>query len=146
MEENYVSQQGYDKLNATIEELRAQIEENKDTRKNAILRSALEILEAELKRLEVVEKPENDYVYLNDTVVLDMIYGPDEHEEDIVKLVAICESVTGDVKEITIDSPLGKAIHKKAIGDQVSYTVNGHTFFATIKSKLNLEEEQTMRR
>jgi len=146
MEENYVNQQGYDKLKATIEELRAQIEENKDTRKNAILVSALNILVTELERLVVVEKDEKDYVYLNDTVALDMIYGPDDCEEEVVKLVAICENVTGGIKEITIDSPLGKAIHKKAIGEQVTYTVNGMPITAIIKSKLNLEEEQTMGR
>lgn len=147
MKENYVNQQGYDKLKATIEKLRSQIEENKDTRKNAILVSALNILVAELERLTVVEREEKDYVYLNDTVLLEMIFGPNDHEDVIVKLAAVCENITGEVKEVTIASPLGKALHNALVGEQISYKAeDGMTFTAIIKAKLNLEEEQTMRR
>lgn len=40
-----------------------------------------------------------------------------------------------EVFEISINSPLGKAVYQRKVGDNVSYTVNGKVFNVTIINK-----------
>ena len=49
--------------------------------------------------------------------------------------------VNAEVLEITINSPMGKAIYKSRVGDTVSYSVNKNNFSATILSKESAKEQ-----
>ena len=66
---------------------------------------------------------------------MDMIYSESNVEEMFLKLVGGEANFRGDVPEISINSPLGKSIYQKKVGDRTSYQVNGRIFNVLIKGK-----------
>lgn len=93
--------------------------------------------------IEIIEKVENgELIDVGDTVVIDMIFAPDDQEEQIFTLIGGNPDFELDIPQISINSPLGAAIYHKRIGDQANYTVQQRTINVLIKQKLNLEMEE----
>lgn len=100
----------------------------------------LKEMREKLLTIEIVEKIDNDeLVDIGDTVLIDMIFAPDDQEEQIFTLIGGNPDFSLDIPQISINSPLGGAIYHKKIGDQASYTVQQKTIKVLIKQKLNLE-------
>lgn len=75
---------------------------------------------------------------------------------EVIKLVSHADSLYGEpitvnettiaVRNITVFSPLGRALLDKQVGETVSYEVNGTSFGCLIESKLNQNRETTISR
>ena len=94
--------------------------------------------------VEIVENIGDDsLVDIGDIVKIDMIFSEDDREEEIFKLVATTPSfdMDAEIKEVSINSPLGNAIYHKKIGDAATYKVNDRTFTIELKEKVSLDLE-----
>lgn len=115
----------------------------------ALVANNISRLKEEISRLEIVSKEnlKESQVDLGDIVTL---LHTDTNEIGQVKLTGGMPIVgIGDkINSITINSPMGKAIYKKSVGDIVSYFVNDRSgnrreFTIQIISKENgLEKEE----
>lgn len=97
-----------------------------------------------LERAEIVEKHDDDtLVDVNDIVTVDMIFGPDDSEELEFKLVGSVGAHTSDksgIQEVLINSPLGKSVYHKKVGEKASYKVESRVFNVEIISKISEKE------
>lgn len=92
-----------------------------------------------LQNAELVENLGDDnLIDIGNVLKIDMIYSNDDKEEEIVKLVATALSfdIDSQIQEISVNSPLGKAIYHKKIGEVVTYKVKDKTFTIVIKEKI----------
>lgn len=93
-------------------------------------------MRANAQNIEIVERNYDvSIIDIGDFVTLDMIYSESNVEEMFLKLVGGEANFRGDIPEISINSPLGKSIYQKKVGDRTSYQVNGRTFNVLIKGK-----------
>ena len=56
-----------------------------------------------------------------------------------IKIVGAKGDMDSDIAEISINSPLGRAVYKKEIGQTCTYLVNGVPVNVLIKSKENVK-------
>lgn len=162
----YMDQDGLNNLLAEIEDIKNQLAENDLGRKQAfdagsgdgwdspefeeigrreqLLMGLLKRRSDELKRVVLVEKSEDaSIIDIGDIVVVDMILGPNNKEELIFKLIG---GAGGGLRgpsgypEVSINSPLGKAVYQNVVGGTGSYQVNGNVIGIEIKEK-RIEEE-----
>lgn len=161
----YMSEQGYQELLSEIEDIKKRIVENNKGRKAAfdagagdgwdspefeeiervdnLLAGELRLKQEQLQRVVIVEKHNDmDSIDIGDIVNSNLMYAPDDIEEFDFKLVAHKGNTRSDIPEVSINSPLGKAVYQKKVGETVSYSVNGNDIFVEIKSK-NLDFEQS---
>lgn len=95
-----------------------------------------------IRNIEIVERNlDMNVVDIGDFVLLDIIYSDDDIEELYIKLVGGEANFKKEIPEISINSPLGKSIYQKNIGDKTSYQVNDNIFNVFIKDK-NLESKE----
>ena len=164
----YLDQEGYTKLLTSIEELKLRLNENNKGRKAAFDAGAgdgwdspeLEEIERneamimgelqrrydELSRVVIIEKKENsETVEIGDTIKLHTIFSEDKFEEKLFKIVGGMPNFNLDVEiqEISINSPIGKAIYQKQIGETCKYSVNNRQFKVLIKEKIDLSKQQS---
>ena len=110
----------------------------------------IEIAEMKQKLLtaEIVENlGDESLIDIGDIVKIDMIFSESDREEEIFKLVATNPSFGLDtgISEVSINSPIGKAMYHKRIGETAQYKVNDRTFTIQIKEKVLLDlEEKTL--
>lgn len=97
----------------------------------------------QLLDIEIVEKQNQDdgVVDIGDVVKVTMLFVTDE-EDEIFKLVGGSADFSADIREISINSPLGASIYGKSIGTRVSYKVQEREISAIIKEKLYLSMNQ----
>jgi len=154
----YLDQDGYNELLAEIERLRGELNKNGQRRREALENGArngddspefeiiglqerlilgnLKDLYAKLNRVVIIEKHnEEDVIDIGDIVTIDMMFTEEDSEELMVKIVVGKPNLEKEIKEITINSPLGKALYQKQVGEQTSYLVNNTEFKVVIKSK-----------
>ena len=154
----YMSEQGYQELLNEIEDIKKRIVENNKGRKAAfdagagdgwdspefeeiervdnLLTGELRLKQEQLQRVVIVEKHYDiDSIDIGDIVNSNLIYAPDDVEEFDFKLVAYKGNTRSNITEVSINSPLGKAVYQKKVGETVSYSVNGNEIFVEIKSK-----------
>ena len=106
----------------------------------------VEILEMKqkLQNVEIVENVGNEsLIDIGDIVRVDIIFAEDDREKEIFKLIATTPSFDAEIKEVSINSPIGAAIYHKKVGDFVTYKVRDNTFKIEILEKkiLGLEQE-----
>lgn len=93
-----------------------------------------------LKVIETKVKEDN-LINIGDTLKVKIHYLDDDIEETTIKLtgnfISIIET-ENDVQEITINSPMGKALYLKNIeDDDINYYVNNKKIKITIIKKIN---------
>ena len=101
--------------------------------------SRIRYLEKMIKTAKIIEDDSSDdEVGLDNTVT---VYFIDEDEEETFKLVT---AVRGDSLSnlITIDSPLGKALLKKKVGDKVYVKVNERSGYDVIVKKIEKTKDE----
>lgn len=163
MNENkiYLDQQGYQELLKSIDMIKLKIKENSAGRKEAfdagagdgwdspefeeierqerLLNGELAHLYDTLTRVEIIEKEDNaEIIDIGDVFKIDIYFSSDDFEEDVFKLVGGSADFNKEIKEISLNSPLGKSVYKKKVGDTTSYNVGDRQFNVLIKSKLDL--------
>ncbi len=86
------------------------------------------------KDIKIVNKHnKEDCVDIDDNLLIEFIYDVDDKETEELKLVG---NYLPKDNEITLNSPLGKAIYNKKIGSTVDYKVNGKKINVNILKKL----------
>ena len=105
------------------------------------IRAKLEKMYSEQSKLEIVDIPvyEDGKVNVNDIVKIRIIYSDEDIEEEMVKLTGkYIPDTDAKIQEISLNSPLGKAIYMKTINSFTSYVVGDKEFKVEIMSKCNL--------
>ena len=102
--------------------------------------SRIRYLERMLKTATVISSDsKDDEVGVNNTVT---IYIPEDDEEETFRLVT---SIRGNTLngQISIDSPLGKALLRRRVGDKVTVRVSdSYSYEAVIRSIENTQDEE----
>lgn len=97
----------------------------------------LDKLQKELEKIVIIKPITNEeQIGINQYVTVRLLFM-DEAEELGFKLVA---SFNPKEDEISINSPMGRAIYEKKVGDKVSYQVLDKVYFVTILSKSDFKE------
>ena len=163
-EKIYLDQEGYEKYLENIESVKKQLNDLNAGRKEAfdagagdgwdtpefeeierqeaVLMGNLKKLYEDLSKIVIIERHNNqELIDINDTVIVDLIFSKDDVEEMTIKLVSALGLSDGNfAREVSINSPLGKAIFGKSVGDNSSYKVNDNVIKVLIKQKLELEQ------
>lgn len=161
----YLDKKGYENYLKEIEEIKLKLSNVNSGRKDAFEASAgdgwdspeFEEIERQermimgelqrkyeaLKRIVVIEKHnEEDVIDIGDTLITEIVFSDEDSEELIFTLVGFDGNIKADIQEISINSPLGKSVYKKKIGDTCSYNVNGNNISVIVKEKMDLETEK----
>lgn len=88
-------------------------------------------------RIVLVEKNEDE----NLIGIGDVLSADINNKEMIFKLVGGVASFSAEIREVTINSPIGKAVYKKKVGDICEYDVNGKKFTLVINKKIDLTKD-----
>lgn len=90
-----------------------------------------------LKIIDDNDKKEN-LVNIGDKVSINIKYSDDDIENEIITLTGnYIPNTTDEIIEISLNSPLGKALFKAKVGAKTSYFVGSSEIFITILEKLN---------
>lgn len=94
-------------------------------RKNRMIDESINKMLQQEKLLKIVnDKYKDECVNINDIVEVEFIYSDDDKEIEKLKLTGkFIPDTDLEIKEVTLNSPVGKAIYKKEIGECSSYTV-----------------------
>lgn len=154
-EKIYLDQKGYQDYLVDIEKLKEELNQNNRQKSSAYdsgvgdgwhdnfdfehaLREEFKIMGLlkkkmdDLEKIVIIEKDvETNRIGLDDYVKVKLFMN-DEEDEFSFKLIA---SLSSKEDEISINSPMGRAIYKKRIGDKISYQVGDALFVVEILSK-----------
>jgi len=151
----YLDQKGFENYQKEIEKIRAQIQKNAqdmsefasddaygDTwhdnfayeeamkKENALFYELQQKLEG-LSNIEIIETNTNEnQVDIGD--VIEIIFDGEEESEKYQLTGDSTSSLHEELPMITLNSPLGKALYQKQIGDTFSYEVDEHILKGTI--------------
>lgn len=142
-EKIYLTKEGYDKYLAELENMRKELANKLNNL------SKLEMLSGEsfytlttnikhkldgLKRIVILDEVEQDIINVNDIVTVNMIY-PEIEETITFELVAGMPDLGSRIMKISVNSPLGKAVYQRKIGEEISYIVDNEKVNIQIISK-----------
>lgn len=167
LEPIYVDQNGYNEILKEIEVLKKKLNENNLGRRAAydagagdgwdspefeeiersenLILGELQRRYDELSRIVIVEKENNsDIVDIGDIITANIMYGVDDNEELTFQLVGGVGEKQNEYQEVSINSPLGKSVYKKQVGDTCSYEVGRNIINVFIKEKIGLEKKENV--
>ncbi len=100
-------------------------------------------MKQKLQNIEIVESLGNEsLIDIGDIVRVDIIFNEGNRKEEVFKLIASSPSFDSEIKEVTINSPIGVAIYHKKVGDFATYKVRDKVFKIEIIEKMILGQEQ----
>ncbi len=100
-------------------------------------------MKQKLQNVEIVESLGNEsLIDIGDIVRVDIIFNEGNRKEEVFKLIASSPSFDSEIKEVTINSPIGVAIYHKKVGDFATYKVRDKVFKIEIIEKMILGQEQ----
>lgn len=104
-------------------------------RENRAIANKINKMLEEEKYLKVIDdnKKDNNTVNIGDIVTLKIKYNNEDYEEETLKLTG--KYIPDINTEISLNSPLGKAIYKQKIGSTISYNINNSTITVEIIKK-----------
>ena len=113
----------------------AEFEEAK--RKELMIIASIEEKIKGLSRIVIIKKSKRkDVIDLGDVLTVKMFFSEDEIEDLTFKLVGFPTPKTDDlIKEVSVNSPLGKAVYQKKVGDNFKYEVRGNIITVSILEK-----------
>ena len=148
-----LTQEGYNRLEATLEQERERLEEatlilreltgssddyddaglEEAKREKAQIEMRIDNLDDQLSRAEIIEAHERDEVDLGSVATLQ---ATDTKEAFDVQVVSPVEAsvLEGDVPKVSDESPLGKVLMGKKPGDTFKVTINDKTTEYTLMS------------
>lgn len=92
-----------------------------------------------LQRVVIVEKAEDEnLIDIGDIVNINIIFDLDDIDKIQFRLVgSVGTGANGnhELQEVSINSPLGKAVYHKSVGEKTSYSVENRTYNIEIISK-----------
>ena len=100
-------------------------------------------MKQKLQNVEIIESLGNEsLIDIGDIVRVDIIFNEGNRKEEVFKLIASSPSFDSEIKEVTINSPIGVAIYHKKVGDFATYKVRDKVFKIEIIEKMILGQEQ----
>ncbi len=118
--------------------------ENSMREENKIASSVDKMLR-DVKRLVIVEEKQvKNLVNINDTIRVILEFSEGDTEEEIIKLTGryIPKIHTDSVLEVTLNSPVGRAIYQSKIPSTTYYEINNQQVKIKILEKLNTLEKK----
>lgn len=159
-----ITKQGLEALHIRLEELKKKYDENAkaltlayknsngdgahDNAEFEYLLSQEKIIVSEMNRLSLQIKNaiiidsvemDADCVDIDDTIDINMLLTPTTSREMTIQLIG--GTVTEVGKQVSINSPMGKAIYGRRIGETVSYETNKNKFNVEILRKVSSKGE-----
>ena len=157
----YLTEEGYKQYCEEVEKIEAEILKNTDYKVQAIseapedgwhdnfayedacrteimLQKRLEQLLKQKGKIELIDSKVSDQnlVNIGDVIKLEFIYDDDDSEVEEVKLTGNWKVSLDDLRqEISLNSPLGRAIYLQKLDSIVSYSVNGKNICVHILDK-----------
>lgn len=148
-----VTQEGYERLQATLEQERARLEEatrilqeltgssddyddsglEEAKREKGRIEERIDNLEDQLDRAEIIEAHTMDRVDLGAVVTLQDSASKEAFEVQVVSPVE-AGVLEGDIPKVSDESPLGKAVLGRKPGESFKVTINGKTTGYTLIS------------
>ncbi len=104
-------------------------------------------MKRKLENAEIVEDlNDEELVEIGDIVRVDMIFGEGDTEEDVFRLVStnLSADLNAEIRDVSINSPMGSAIYRKKVGITVPYKVGQNEFKVTIKEKIKKVEDEAV--
>lgn len=170
----YIDEAGRRKIEAAIDEIQKRIIVNNKSKKDhyyeegredghwyssglyekvcndKVLTEQIHNLRKMLQNAEIIERGDNqDLIDIDDTVRI-AVSSNDSEDEMIIKLVGSMTDIDQAVLEVSINSPLGKAIYHKKVADSFTYLVseafpieNSYENKVTILEKIDKTEVNT---
>lgn len=91
-----------------------------------------------LALVKLIEKENSENVLdLGDTATIELDFGDDDKETCLIKLVSVESYTENDLECVSINSPLGRALYRKNIGEKTYYMVNNNKVNVTLLKKNN---------
>ena len=104
------------------DELLARIEDKKNT----------------LTFVKLIEKGNSENILdLGDTATIELDFGDNDKETCLIKLVSVDSYTENDLECVSINSPLGRALYRKNVGEKTYYIVKNNKVNVTILKKNN---------
>lgn len=105
-------------------------------RKELVIIKEIEDRRSQISNIEIVKETKyKDRININDIVKLEIIFSNEDKEDKKYKLVG---SYFPKEDEISINSPIGRAIYNKKIGSKVEYLVNNKKVVVKIIDRIML--------
>ena len=107
-------------------------------RTETMLQKRLEQMLIQKKKIEIIESTtfDQDLVNIGDIIQLEFKYNDGDTEVEEVRLTGNWKVSSNDsIQEVSLNSPLGRAIYLQKIGSMVNYSVNDQKIFIQILSK-----------
>lgn len=162
----YLSQKGYEQYLQELQDLRDQLTNNGKNKSDAFvsavgdgwhdnfefenakreelrIQSLIENKVDRMKDIVIIEdKGQDSVISVDDYIDVEMTYPGENPENMIFKLVgASTPNFKASIQEVSLNSPLGKSVYEKKVGDNVNYEVNGMTVNVLINGKAKTIEE-----
>ena len=109
-------------------------------RESRTITNRIEKMQEDSNKIKIIRKENigKDKVNIGDIVKIEIIYDEFDKEEEIIKLTGnYIPDTSEEIKEITLNSPLGKAIYKNKIGSICNYKVNDRVIKVRLLEKMN---------
>ena len=159
-EDYKLTHEGYEKLLQKLQELKQRYAENEMAMSKSIqnatgdgahdngefealqsqekvLVSQINMLLEKIRQANIIEIPEltENQINIGDNVVLKLIYDINDYEIDTYQLVG--SDGNPHLHQISVNSPIGKAVFGKYIGERIPFSVNDNTFYVEILEKIH---------
>ena len=153
-QKNIIDTEGYERLKLEIENLKYNLMGSKEKkgelyslgirdrvffdeidRDERIIKSQLDTYYNFLSDVMVVGRTNDDEIIdFDDIVTVNMIFDKDDEETFTFKLVGFVE-LSDSSSQISVNSPLGKSVYHRRVGELVNYAVDGMMVNVEILSK-----------
>jgi len=108
-------------------------------RESRIIAARIDKMMSEKKYLKIVKpiKLGDEFINIGDTFKVEFKYGTDDIEIEQLTLTGKYKPNTDlTIKEISLNSPIGKAVYKQKVNSTISYCANGNKIEITILNKI----------
>ena len=91
-----------------------------------------------LTLVKLIEKENNENILnLGDYATIELDFGDNDKETCLIKLVSVESYTENGMECVSINSPLGRALYRKNIGEKTYYMVNNNKVNVTLLRKNN---------
>lgn len=91
-----------------------------------------------LTLVKLIEKENNENILnLGDYATIELDFGDNDKETCLIKLVSVESYTENGMECVSINSPLGRALYIKNVGEKTYYMVNNNKVNVTLLKKNN---------
>ena len=91
-----------------------------------------------LTLVKLIEKENNENILnLGDYATIELDFGDNDKETCLIKLVSVESYTENGMECVSINSPLGRALYRKNVGEKTYYMVNNNKVNVTLLKKNN---------